>query len=122
AMAGRGRTRARIDEIQRLLGALPRLAALRSLRERLAPLESLPEAPIDAAGELARLQTDEIELATHARSAAAAIDELVSELETEPLDHAALKMADRASRLPDLRARHLTAAKDIPERRLQMRE
>ncbi|TIW61829.1 MAG: hypothetical protein E5V48_07710 [Mesorhizobium sp.] len=121
-IAARGRIQSRMDEIQRLLAALPRLTTLRALREKLAPLESLPEAPIGLAEELATLQKDEIELATRSRSAAENINELVSELEKETVDNAALRLADRASRLPDLRARFLTAAKDIPERRLQMRE
>lgn len=121
-IATRGRIQSRIDEIQRLLAALPRLTALRAAREKLAPLEALPEAPVGAAEELATLQKDEIELATRSRSAAENINELVSELEKEVVDDAALRLADRASRLPDLRARYLTAAKDIPERRLQMRE
>ncbi|MER9333091.1 MULTISPECIES: AAA family ATPase [unclassified Mesorhizobium] len=121
-IAARGRIQSRIDQIQRLLIALPRLTTLRAAREKLAPLESLPEPPIGVAEELATLQKDEIELATRSRSAIENIDELVSELEKETVDDAALRLADRASRLPDLRARYLTAAKDIPERRLQMRE
>lgn len=121
AIAARGRIQARIDEIQRLLAALPRLTTLRAVREKLAPLASLPEAPIGVAEELATLQNDEIELATRSRSVAENINELVSELEKESVDDAALRLADRVSRLPDLRARYLTAAKDIPERRLQIR-
>ncbi|NGO51106.1 AAA family ATPase [Allomesorhizobium camelthorni] len=121
-IATRGRIQSRIDEIQRLLAALPRLTTLRTVREKLAPLASLPEAPIGIAEELATLQNVEIELATRSKGVAENINELVSELEKESVDDVALRLADRASRLPDLRARYLTAAKDIPERRLQIRE
>ncbi|RVA59114.1 hypothetical protein EN933_00130 [Mesorhizobium sp. M7A.F.Ca.US.001.01.1.1] len=121
-IAVRGRIQSRIDEIQRLLAALPRLTILRAVREKLAPLASLPEAPSGMVEELATLQKDEIELATRSRSATENIDELASDLEKESVDDVALRLADCASRLPNLRARHLTAAKDIPERRLQIRE
>jgi uncharacterized protein YhaN len=121
-IAARGRIQSRIDEIQRLLAALPRLTTLRTVREKLVPLASLPEAPTGMAEELATLQKDEIELATRSKSVAENINELASELEKESVDDVALRLADHASRLPDLRARYLTAEKDIPERRLQIRE
>ena len=45
ALAQRGRTQARIDEVQRFINALPRLQTFRSLRAELLPLASLPDAP-----------------------------------------------------------------------------
>ena len=62
AIAERTHSQARMDEIQRHLAALPRLAALRGIRERLAPLAALPEAPLGWANELPGLQKEEIEL------------------------------------------------------------
>ncbi len=74
AIAQRGRTQARIDEVQRFINALPRLQTFRSLRAELLPLVTLPDAP----------STYRIELLT------------------------------------DLRARHVTAEKDLPDRRLRL--
>lgn len=122
AIVARGMTQARIDEIQRLLSALPRLTALQSARERLVPLETLPEAPVGTADELGAVQRDEVELVTRYRNLAETIDELSSKLGEDAFDDRALGLVDQVSRLPDLRARYLTATKDIPERRLQIRE
>jgi uncharacterized protein YhaN len=122
AIAARGVTQARIDEIQRLLAALPRLTALRAAREKLAPLVSLPEAPAGIADELETVQRNEIELATRSHNLVEKIEDLTGQIEKETVDGVALALVDRVSRLPELRARYLTAAKDIPERRLQIRE
>ena len=122
AIGARGRTRARIDEIKRLLNALPRLAALRSTRTNLALMQDLPEPPTGVAAELSALQKSEIELATRSENIDEIVRGLACELAAADPDDTALELVDRASGLPDLRARYLTAAKDIPERRLQIRE
>lgn len=122
AIARRGQIHLRMDEIQRLLNALPRLAALRSIRERLAPFMDLPDAPLGWAEDLPQLQKDEIELATRAQGIVDAIAQLSPEMDTLVVDEAAVSLTDRVERLADLRARHVTAEKDIPERRLQLRE
>jgi uncharacterized protein YhaN len=122
AIARRGQIQSRMDEIQRLLNALPRLAASRSVRERLAPFADLPDAPLGWAKDLPQLQKDEIELVTRAQGLADEIAQLSSELDALVVDEAAVSLTDRVERLADLRARHVTAEKDIPERRLQLRE
>jgi len=122
AIARRGQIQSRMDEIQRLLNALPRLVASRSVRERLAPLADLPDAPLGWAKDLPQLQKDEIELVTRAQGLADEIAQLSSELDALVVDEAAVSLTDRVERLADLRARHVTAEKDIPERRLQLRE
>ena len=71
---------------------------------------------------LPQLQKDEIELVTRAQGLADEIAQLSSELDTLVVDEAAVSLTDRVERLADLRARHVTAEKDIPERRLQLRE
>lgn len=122
AMAGRRHIQSRMDEVQRLLNALPRLTALRSIRDRLAPFADLPEAPRGWVEELPKLQKDDIELATRAQGIEDEITQLSSELDAIVVDETALKLADRVERLADLRARYVTAEKDIPERQLQVRD
>lgn len=122
AIVSRGKIQARIDEIQRHLNALPRLTDLRGLRQRIAPLADLPDPPRGWADELPQLQKDEIELGIRAQGLTEKIAELSGQLDAIVVDEAALRLADKVERLADLRARHVTAEKDIPERRLQLRE
>ncbi|GAA0033955.1 MULTISPECIES: YhaN family protein [Bradyrhizobium] len=122
AVTERTRTRGRIDEIQRHLAALPRLVALRGIRERLAPLADVPEAPPGWANEVRRLQKEEIELGVQTNAIADEIDRLADEISAIAVDEAALRLAERVERLAEQRARHVTAEKDVPERRLQLRE
>jgi uncharacterized protein YhaN len=122
AISQRGGIQLRVDEIQRFLNALPRLAALRGIRERLAPLADLPDAPLGWAEDLPKVQKDEIELATRARGIEEEIEQLSLEIDAIVVDETAAGLADRVDRLADLRARHMTAEKDIPERRLPLRE
>ncbi|MEH6953033.1 AAA family ATPase (plasmid) [Nitrobacter sp. NHB1] len=122
AVEERGRIHRRSDEIQRYLAALPRLFALRGIHARLAPLADVPAAPPAWAAELPQLQKQEIELGVKTRAIAEQIDELVVELAEVVVDEAALRLEERVERLADLRARHVTADKDIPERRLQLRQ
>lgn len=122
AIGSRGRIQARMDEIQRHLNALPRLADLRGLRQRIAPLVDLPDTPRGWAEELPQLQKDEIELGIRAQGLTEEIAELSGQLDAIMVDETALRLTDKVDRLADLRARHVTAEKDIPERRLQLRE
>ncbi len=122
AIANRAGIQARLDEIQRFLNVLPRLTELRAIRERLVPLENLPVSPLGWSEELPKLQSDEIELAVRAEGLEDEITQLVSALDTIVVDETALKLAFKAGRLVDLRARYLTAEKDIPERLLQAKE
>ena len=122
AIAERGLIRSRMDEIQRHLNALPRSAALRSIRERIEPLASLPDAPLGWIEDLPKLQAAEIELATRADGVADEVKQISAELEAIVIDEAALRLAGRIDQLAGLRARHVTAEKDIPDRRLQLRE
>ncbi|MGH6714003.1 MAG: AAA family ATPase [Bradyrhizobium sp.] len=120
AIAERTRVQARTDEIQRHLAALPRLAALRALRDRLKPLADLPDPPPVWSAELPKLQKEEIELGAKTRAVADEIERLGIEVESIVIDATALRLLSRMEQLTDLRARHVTAEKDIPERRLQL--
>jgi uncharacterized protein YhaN len=120
AIGERTRIQARLDEIQRHLAALPRLTALRSFRERLQPLAELPVPPSTWSEDLPKLQREQIELGVQTQAVVDEIERLGIEVESLTVDEPALRLFSRVEGLADLRARHLTAEKDIPERRLQL--
>lgn len=122
AIAERGRIQSRMDALRRQLVALPRLVALRGVRERVSPLADIPEVPIGWVEELPQLQKAEIELATRAKGVEAEINDISEELAEIVVDDRVLGLAERIDLLADLRARYVTADKDIPERRLQQRD
>ncbi len=107
--------RQREDEIQRLLGALPHLAALREAESRLKSLESLPAPPEGWREEVARLQAEAIKLATQKEGAESAIKTLQEELERIGDDPAALNVAVRVDGWREMRSRYDSAI-DIPVR------
>lgn len=104
------------------MNALPRLTALRALRDRLEPLADLPEAPFGWAEELPKLQREEIELATRSEAIVDEIAQLTSDLTGLVVDKTATGLSERVERLADLRARYVPAEKGLPDRRLQLRE
>ena len=120
AIGERTRIQARLEEIQRHLAALPRLTALRAFRERLQPLAELPVPPSAWSEDLPKLQMEEIELGVQTRVVSEEIERLGTEVRSIIVDEPALQLLSRVERLADLRARHITAEKDIPERRLQL--
>jgi uncharacterized protein YhaN len=120
AMAERARIQSRVDEIQRQLTALPRLFTLRDLRNRLVPFSDVPTAPASWKEEQRVLQDEEIKLGVRRETLIAEIERLVRELEPITIDEAALGLRGRVEQLSDLRARYVTADKDLPERRLQL--
>ena len=122
AITERGRTQARIEDIGRYLSALPRLAALRTLRGELAQFSGLPDVPDRWLKDLPALQTKEIELGTRLKEAEAEIERIDEELAAIDTDKTALRLADRIDALAAFRARHETAETDLPERRLQLQE
>ena len=107
--------RAREDEIQRQLGALPHLAALREAESQCAPLEGLPTPPEGWRDEVQRLQAEAIRLAVQKDDAERAIRTLEDQLERTNLDAAALRIASRVEAWRELRSRYDSAA-DIPVR------
>lgn len=122
ALAARAAIQARIDEIQRHISALPRLAALHTARAQLEPLANLPAAPPGWAAALSDLRDQAITLATRDEAIAREIEQLTTAFDAIVIDAAALAVAERFDRLGDLHARHVTAAKDIPVRELEVRE
>jgi uncharacterized protein YhaN len=120
ALAQRGQTQARIDEMQRFLNALPRLQTVRSLRGELEPLAALPDAPSAWADDLPELMTRQTRLATQSQTVADTIAELLGALEGLVVNTSACGLKSRIELLTDLRARHVTAEKDLPDRRLRL--
>ena len=90
--------RAREDEIQRQLGALPHLAALREAERQCALLEGLPTPPEDGAT-IQRLEAEAIRLAVQKDDAERAIGTLEGQLERTNLDAAALRIAESGRRV-----------------------
>ena len=115
ASKGLSKRRARQDEIQRLLGALPHLAALREAEKNLAPLAGLPTPPEGWDKAVSELEIEAIKLSTQRESSEAAVKKLQDELEGIADDLAALGIADRVEGWRELRSRY-DSAKDIPAR------
>ena len=107
--------RAREDEIQRLLGALAHLTALREAESQCAPLEALPAPPEGWRDEIARLQAETIKLVVQRQGAESAIRALEDQLERISADPAALGIAGRVDAWRELSSRYDSAA-DIPAR------
>ncbi len=118
----RGQSQTRKDKIQRLLSARPRLVKLRSLREQLAPVEGLPDAPAGWVETLPALREEEIKLETQIGSNAEEMGRLASVIEAIGVDEVALALAGKLADAASLRARYLTAENDIPDRRQKLRD
>ena len=121
-IATRGFVQTRIEEIGRHLNAWPRLAALRAIEQRLLPFADLPDVPPSWAQDLPQLQTEEIRLAVETGAVLDDIERLTATLGAIRVDAEALRQSDGIRRIAALRARHVTADKDLPERRLQLRD
>ncbi|WP_166299313.1 ATP-binding protein [Bradyrhizobium sp. 2S1] len=120
AIAQRGRTQARIDEVRRFIHALPRLRTYRALRSDLTPLAALSDAPSTWARDLPTLMTRQTTLATQTQTVADNIAVLEQELDGLVVNVSACGLEDRIELLSDLRARYVTAEKDLPDRRLRL--
>ncbi len=107
--------RARAEDIQRLLHAMPHLAALREAESGLEPLAGLQPTPAGWDREAARLQAEMIRLTAKRESAETAIRALEDELRAIPADPACMQLAPRVDGWRTLRSRY-DAASDIPAR------
>jgi uncharacterized protein YhaN len=121
AVRQRGQTQSRIEEIGRLLHALPRLQAVRRLRTEIEPLATLPDAPSAWATDLPDLMTRQTKLQTQAQAIDNEIARLEGTIAASIVNEAACRLQDRIQGLMDMRARFVTAGKDLPERKLALR-
>jgi uncharacterized protein YhaN len=122
ALASRTAIQSRMDEIQRYVTALPRLAVLRATRDKLHPLADVPKAPAGWYSALPKLLEAETALLVMLNASNRNVDQKSSELEMLAVDQTALKLGDRVDRLKRPLARYVTAAEDIPVRRREVRE
>ena len=120
ALAERGRTRMRMDEVQRQLNALPRMAALHDISDRLEALAGLAEPPPGWVDTLPGLRERENEFKRRGDGIEGEISLITSELEGVVVDETALRLSDRLDQLAELRARAVTADLDIPVRRREL--
>ena len=120
AVAQRGRTQSRIDEIGRLLNALPRLQGVRRLRAEIEPFAGLPDAPSAWAIDLPDLMTRQMKLQTQAQATDDEIARLERTIAETIVNEAACGLQDRIPDLMDKRARFVTAEKDLPDRKLAL--
>lgn len=118
----RGCIQSNLDERLRQVAALPRLVELSGLRERIMPLAEIPDAPLGWVEDLPELQREEIELSTRVKGIESEIESITNELSAIVVDNRLLGLAERIDLLADLRARFVTADKDLPERHLQLRD
>jgi uncharacterized protein YhaN len=122
AIAARGEAQVRMEEIRRLVSALPRLAALRAAQEQLLPLAALAAAPAGWHAALPALQNEALTLSVHGDALQREMLETTAALDAIVVDERALDVGGRLDRLNDLHARYVTADKDIPVRELEVRE
>lgn len=121
ALSDHGQTRSRIAELDAMLNALPHYHRLCRLREELLNFADIPAVPASFADEQPRLMIDDAELRVRLENKAQDISRLEQEIAEIHLDENALHLAGAAGQLQILRARFLTAEKDLPEREAALR-
>lgn len=122
AIAERGRIQTRMKELDGQLKALPKLAELQKIRDRIRPLSGIPDAPSSWSDELPRLKDEETRLEVEEESIERKIQSISEELNNIVFDESVLNLANRVDLLKDLHARYVTADKDLPDRRLENKE
>ena len=102
---------------QAALDTLPLMADWAAIRDELAPLDALPDAPADWPDRVAALLAEDVALRTRTSGTAAETTRLAKALADLVPDDAALARADAAAFDEELRARFLSARDDLPRRR-----
>ena len=113
---------ARRDEIQRQLTAFPKLGVLREIRNRLEGLYCIPEPPAAWAAELDTLRKQDIQAQVKEEAISTEIGRLKTVIEGLEIDARSESMAADVDRLKELRARFISAEKDLPGRKISLRE
>ncbi|MCS3744033.1 AAA family ATPase [Rhizobium sp. BK661] len=115
AIGARARTQRRIEEVKCVLNALPVMSRRGSLKDRLADLDPVPQPPETWRQELHELRRSEIEVRVKLEDHSASVALLETEIADISIDPAALAIAAQVEELSELRARYVTAEKDIPK-------
>jgi uncharacterized protein YhaN len=113
---------ARRDEIQRQLTAFPKLGVLRETRHRLDDLSGIPEPPATWAEELDTLRKQDLQAQVKEEAISNEIGRLKIVIGGLEIDPRCERMAAEVDRLKELRARYMGAEKDLPGRRISLRE
>lgn len=122
AISARADTQRRIDEIRRILNALPVMTRLATLRSRLGELEMVREPPAAWRREVPQLRLQEIELRVKLQDVSNSVRTVEEEISNIVVDAAAIEAASQIDDLSELRARYIAAEKDIPKRTVEAAE
>ncbi len=115
AIEERAGTQRRVDEIKRVLNALPVMARLATLRSKLGEMEVVREPPAAWRREVPELRRKEIELRVKLLDASNSLQAVEEDISRIVVDAIALEAASQIDELSELRARYQTADKDIPK-------
>ncbi|MGF6176265.1 AAA family ATPase [Ensifer sp. 4252] len=115
AIDARAGTQRRMDEIKRILNALPVMTRLATLRSRLGEIEIVRDPSAAWRREVPELRRQEIELRVKLQDASNSVRTVEDEISRIVVHAAALEASSQIDELSELRARYQTADKDIPK-------
>lgn len=122
ANAERADIQGRIDEIGRILLAIPCLLELKSLTDELAGLRQVGPVLAGWKDELPKLERRTLHLSAERRRLSENRERLTASLAEAEIDPSVLGLSARMPRLADMKARYMTAEEDIPKLRARIAE
>lgn len=117
-----GTSKARHDEIARVLRAHPLAADYRRADEQLSQYADLPHPPADWASTLPDLIVEETRLQTELTGIKQREQKVREEMEGLVIENRLLEMTDQLDQLSDAAARYATAQEDLPKRKQALSE
>ncbi|MBS7538855.1 AAA family ATPase [Ancylobacter lacus] len=120
AAGQRASARARLEDVGRVLRALPLARELHRIAADLAGLDGLPRPPAHWAAELPRLMDADARQQTQLAGLDGRLDRLGEEIDAIVLDTAVLALGERIERLGEATARFRGAEDDLPKRRASL--
>ena len=122
AMSVRAKLETEREDAERRIQGLPWLDEIHRLRGEIMELESLPEVPQVWFKQVGSLIVQEPKLTTRLDGLKRQKRQLSEKKESLAVDNAILGLESRIDQLKTARARYVTAAADLPERRPKLRE
>ena len=122
AISARAELETKREDTERRIQGLPWLGEIHRLRSEIMELEALPEAPQVWFEQVGGLIDQEPRLTTRLDGLTHQKRQLTEKWEALVVDNAILGLENRIAQLDKARARYLTAAADLPERRLKLSE